>query len=310
MNRIAVLAVVLIMVFGCRGKDKHGKYVDTPTSGNLKVLVDESVFPLLDAEAFAFNGTYQNAKVGVETATEHDAIDLLLKDSVRLIVITRKLTTEESDALKAQQIQPHEVVIATGGIALVVHPENPVGELTTAELARMLSGEVSKWEQLNPDAKVGDMQIVFDQPNSGIVKQLTDTLKIKGLSENCFAVKGNPGVVEYVSSHKNAMGLIDVTWISDGDDSTSNAFLSTIKVLGVKKDSAYFQPFQAYLAQKSYPLLRRITMVSREARAGLASGFIAFVAGDKGQRVVLKAGLVPATMPVRIVQINNKPLFK
>jgi phosphate transport system substrate-binding protein len=50
-------------------------------------------------------------------------------------------------------------------------------------------------------------------------------------------------------------------------------------------------------------------MVSREARAGLASGFIAFVAGEKGQRVVLKAGLVPATMPVRIVEVNNKPLF-
>jgi phosphate transport system substrate-binding protein len=49
-------------------------------------------------------------------------------------------------------------------------------------------------------------------------------------------------------------------------------------------------------------------MVSREARSGLASGFIAYVASDKGQRVVLKLGLVPATMPIRIVEVNHLPL--
>lgn len=297
--------MITLLLAACADKDKSGRKLDTPTSGHLRVAVDESVLPIMDAEAFAFNSTYANAKVDIISATEHDAVDLFLKDSVKLIVLTRKLTPEEEAAL---QFKPHQVAVATGGIALVVHPENTVGQISTADLARMLSGDIKKWDQLNPQSKEGDLQVVFDQPNSGVVKQLTDSLGIKSLSENCFAVKGNPGVVEYVSSHKNAMGLIDVTWISDGDDSTTNVFLNTIKVLGVKKDSTYFQPFQAYLAQKSYPLLRRITMVSREARAGLASGFIAYVAGDKGQRIILKAGLVPATMPVRIVQINNKPL--
>jgi phosphate transport system substrate-binding protein len=309
MVRIATFLSIVLFLAACSGKDKSGKKLDTPTSGHIRVAVDESVLPLMDAEAFAFNSIYSNAKVDIVTATEHDAVDMLLKDSVKLIVITRKLTPDEEAVLQSQKYQAHQVAVATGGIALIVHPENSVGQISTAELARMLSGDIKTWDQLGPKSKIGDLQVVFDQPNSGVVKQLSDSLGIKGLSENCFAVKGNPGVVEYVSSHKNALGLIDVTWISDGDDSTTNVFLNTIKVLGVKKDSAYFQPFQAYLAQKSYPLLRRITMVSREARAGLASGFIAYVAGDKGQRVVLKAGLVPATMPVRIVQINNKPLL-
>lgn len=309
MVRIATFLSIVLVLAACSDKDKSGQKLDTPTSGHIRVVVDESVLPLMDAEAFAFNATYPNAKVDIVTATEHDAVDMLLKDSVKLIVIPRRLTEDEEAVLKSQNYQAHQVDVATGGIALVVHPENNIGQISTADLARMLSGDIKKWDQLNPQSKDGDLQVVFDQPNSGVVKQLIDSLGIKALSENCFAVKGNPGVVEYVSSHKNALGLIDVTWISDGDDSTTNVFLNTIKVLGVKKDSAYFQPFQAYLAQKSYPLLRRITMVSREARAGLASGFIAYVAGDKGQRIVLKAGLVPATMPVRIVQINNKPLL-
>jgi phosphate transport system substrate-binding protein len=52
-------------------------------------------------------------------------------------------------------------------------------------------------------------------------------------------------------------------------------------------------------------LYRTVYIISREARAGLGSGFTAFVAGDKGQRIILKSGLVPATAPIRIVEINN-----
>ena len=77
--------------------------------------------------------------------------------------------------------------------------------------------------------------------------------------------------------------------------------------MAVSGDSGFYQPYQAYIAQKSYPLVRDIMMISREARSGLASGFMAFVASDKGQRIVLKSGLVPATMPIRIVEINHEP---
>jgi phosphate transport system substrate-binding protein len=62
------------------------------------------------------------------------------------------------------------------------------------------------------------------------------------------------------------------------------------------------------MAQGQYPLLRDVMIVSREARTGLASGFMAFMASDKGQRIVLKSGLVPATMPIRIIEVNHEPL--
>ena len=77
--------------------------------------------------------------------------------------------------------------------------------------------------------------------------------------------------------------------------------------MSVAGDSTHFKPYQAYLALKYYPLSRRITILSREARAGLGNGFMAFVRSEGGQRIVLKAGLVPVTMPLRIVQINQTP---
>ena len=95
-----------------------------------------------------------------------------------------------------------------------------------------------------------------------------------------------------------------MAWVSDAEDSTANSFLKSVRVAGISLEEDPYQPYQAYIAQKQYPLTREVVVISREARSGLGSGFLTFVASDKGQRVVLKAGLVPATMPVRIVEIT------
>lgn len=115
-----------------------------------------------------------------------------------------------------------------------------------------------------------------------------------------------------MEQNKNAIGVIGVNWISDFDDSTAINFLNRIKVLGISEDPApistesYYQPYQAYIAQQAYPLRRYLYIISTEGRAGLGTGFAAYVAGDKGQRLILKSGLVPATMPVRVVGLGNQ----
>ncbi|WPP51927.1 substrate-binding domain-containing protein [Catalinimonas niigatensis] len=132
--------------------------------------------------------------------------------------------------------------------------------------------------------------------------------KVKSLPSYCFAVDNNEEVIRYVSQTAQAIGLIGLSWISDREDSISHSFLEQIRVVGItsREDSLgsdNYQPYQAYLAQKKYPLTREIYIISREARTGLGSGFMAFVCGDKGQRFVLKSGLLPATMPISVVQL-------
>jgi phosphate transport system substrate-binding protein len=142
---------------------------------------------------------------------------------------------------------------------------------------------------------------------------LRDSLLNGGeLSKNCFAVNSNPDVIDYVANNKNAIGLIGIAWISDRDDSTSNSFIHKIRVAELvphdpeHAEAATMKPYQAYIALKQYPLWRKVQIVSREARVGLGTGFASFVASDRGQRIILKSGLVPALAPVRIVQLNNK----
>jgi phosphate transport system substrate-binding protein len=301
---IAPLLATLLLV-ACTERDKKGKAVDTTTSGDLTIAVDESLRPFVEAEIDAFEAIYQNAHVQATYMSESEAVDALLKDSVRLAIVTRKLTKEEVDFLAVDNLTPNQLKVATGGVALITHRDNSDSVITIAQLKEILEGKITTWKQLNSTTS-STIQLVFDNPTSGIVRLLQDSVvNVKTLPPNCFAVENNQAVVEYVSKKTNAIGLIGVEWISDSDDATANTFLNTIRVMSVARDEEFFLPYQAYLATHQYPLCRETIFISREARAGLASGFLSFVASDKGQRIVLKAGLVPATMPVRLVEING-----
>jgi phosphate transport system substrate-binding protein len=69
--------------------------------------------------------------------------------------------------------------------------------------------------------------------------------------------------------------------------------------------SDYYKPYQAYMVDKIYPLTREIYLINTEPRNGLATGFSAFVASDKGQRIILKSGILPAVAPTRVVNIRK-----
>ena len=165
------------------------------------------------------------------------------------------------------------------------------------------------WTQLNKKSNLGKISVVFDNAGSANARYMQDTLlEGKRFASNVFAVKSNPEVVEYVSKNKNAIGVLSVNWISDSKDTLTQSFLKEIKVVGISKDdsSEAFKPYQAYIKTKDYPFTRSVYMINRQTRYGLGMGFVSFVAGQSGQLMILKAGLIPSIAPVRMVQINTK----
>jgi len=300
----------LLLLIACTETDKHGRSLDTPTSGSITVAADESLRPLIDAEIAAFEGIYTKANINVIYTSEREAIEDLLSDSARCVIVTRRLDSDEMQILTDQKVKGMHRTVAKGAVALIVNKQNPDTLIRLEDLRKILSGETKSWKTPQSSHAPLGIEVVFDQPNAGIIQYLRDSLHLFGdkLPENFFAVNGNKEVVEYISRNPQALGLIDVSWISDSDDSTANSFLNTVCVVGISTDSVFYQPYQAYVAQGQYPLSREVIVISREARTGLASGFLSFIASDKGQRVVLKSGLVPATMPIRIIEVNHEPL--
>jgi phosphate transport system substrate-binding protein len=308
MKRLALLSLLISMLFSCQERDKHGKVVDTPTTGKITIVADESLKPIVEAEVETFNALHKRAHIDVIYLPEADAIAAMLKeDSLKMAIVTRKLTADERKYLmETVKVRAREEEMATSGVALIVNRENPDTLLSLNNLRDLLGGKASTWKQVGGHTNNG-IEIVFDNPNSGLIRQVRDSVaRVKTLPANCFAVKDNEAVVDYVAKNRNALGLIGLEWISDRDDTTSNKFLNKIKVVALAGDSSNFQPYQAYLALKYYPLMRMITAINREGRTGLATGFAAFFASERGQRIVLKAGLVPKTMPLRIVSVDQK----
>jgi phosphate transport system substrate-binding protein len=183
--------------------------------------------------------------------------------------------------------------------------------LSLIDLKSILSGKIKNWNQLNPKSKSGEISVIFDNEKSSTVRYMVDSvLRGAPLAKNLFALDINSDVINYVSQHPGAMGLISVSWISDSDDTLQLSFLNKVKVLAISKENVAtwqnsFQPYQAYMFDHSYPLTRDIWAIDTEPRNGLATGFMSFITSDKGQRIILKTGILPANAPVRLVKVRS-----
>jgi len=313
-DQIINIFLVILVCSGIVACNNSGKPTieDTPTSGNIKISVDESFAPIIDSHVYTFQKLYKYATVKASYKSEGEAVKDLLRDSARVIVVSRLLTPEENKVFENIKLRPRITKVAVDGVALVVHPDNQDTLLAISQLQDIFTGKVASWKQLNPRSNLSDITIVFDNNNSSTSRYVIDSINNKQpLPAKAFVSKSNPALIDYVSKNPNAIGVIGVNWISDFDDSTAIGFLKKIKVVAVGRTNnranpdSYFQPFQGYLAQGNYPLRRDLYIISREARAGLGTGFASFVAGDKGQRIFLKSGLLPATMPIRLVSVKE-----
>lgn len=312
-NRVMFVALALAAGVACSGPSRQAEPVlDTPTSGIITIAVDEAMRPIAEAQIAAFEGIYTQANIEAVYLPEQDAVDYMLADSAVLVILSRPLTENEKERLSEAKIWPAETKIAHDALAIILNRSNPDSLLSQEQLAAMLRGELQQWKQLNSASPLGELQLVFDNARSGSVRVLRDSLaKVAELPAYCFAVNSNPEVVAHVQQNPNAIGIIGVSWVSDADDSISQQFISEVRVaaLASPQTGDFIQPYQAYLAQKLYPLQRQVYVLSREARAGLGSGFTSFIASERGQRIILKSGLVPATMPLRIVQLKKEADF-
>lgn len=308
LNKYSVIAILtFLVVYACGGPGGKPQPTDTPTSGEVNVVVDESFTRLFDTQVYTFQSIYPNAKIHTKYAAEKEALDLMINDSCKVVVMCRDLTEAERKQFELKNIFPKSTKIAEDAIAIIVNPENPDSLVTVDRVKSILLGTDSLWNQLNSKSELGKINAVFDNSGSANARYMQDTLLGgKAFGKNVFAVNSNPEVIDYVSKNKSAIGFLSVNWISDLDDPRVQEFLKTVKVLRIAKTegAAGYKPYQAYIKTKDYPFTRDVYMINRQTRAGLGMGFVSFVAGDKGQLMILKAGLIPAIAPVRMVQVN------
>ena len=288
---------------------KSSEITETPTRGNIRIVADPSFQPIVDAEINTFTTLYKYAHITPNYIPEKDLITAFLNDSVKVVVTAWQPTNQQIELLRNTQIIVRTTTIAYDAIALVLNKENKDSLFTYQNVNDIFTGKLNDWKQINPASKLGKIVAVFDNEKSTNIRYFKEEFHLDAqLPSNFYSLKSNEEVINYVNSTKGALGLVSVNWICDRD-STSLSFTHKVKIAAVSHrvldPGSYFMPVQGSIYDKSYPFTRKVNMVSRETFQGLGSGFIIWVAAEQGQRIVLKSGLVPATMPIRLIQIRN-----
>lgn len=310
---------------------------DTATSGITQVAVDESFAPVVEASINVFESLYPKAAIIPVYTTDLNSYQLLMDDSIRLIIGTRLLTENELAIIKErkQRIRSHKIAI--DGIAVIIHKDNNDTLLTTQQLQKVLTGEIDSWKQLNPNSPLDEITVMFDTPNSSMVRYMQDSItlnrpfgtNVKALSADSALADitqlvSHDKVIEYVATHANAIGFVGLNWISSPTDSISHGFIEGINIVSMSSSLEAtplnsYKPYPYQLAlemahredprefpARGYPLTRDIFMIITDSPGGLSSGFFNFVSGDRGQRIILKSGMLPSNRPVRLVQISEE----
>jgi len=273
---------------------------------------DESFFPILDEELFYFNAQRLDT-IGVEYMNEQDAIAKVMKLESWLAFGTRRFTANEEKSLRDRKYMPRSIPIAYDGLAIIVNNSNPDSMITVNDFKRILRGEVTKWGEIYPKSQLGNIDVVFDNPLSSTVRWCVDSL-LQGKefsNPNIGAVKTSAAVIDYVESHKNSLGIIGSNWLNDKRDTTNVTFKKNITVMGVSKmDSAKsynsWKPYQYYLYNGNYPLIRTIYALLNDPRNGNPTAFAHYCQLPKGQLIILRSGLLPRTANMNVREVIVK----
>ncbi len=299
-----------ILFYSCKMTPK--KFTDeTPTRGTTKIAVDESYELMVDAELYTFQSIYKDAKVTPIYLTGDSIMKLFMDDSVHVIISSTQLTENQLAYLKGKASFPRTTKIAYDALAFVINKSNPDSLIRFNTIRDIFTGKTTNWKQINDKSKLKDIKVVFDNAGSSNVRTIMNKFEMKGaLPSNCLSATKNSEVVNFVEKNPEAIGILSVNWISDPRDSISHSFLSKVKVVAITSEydsegADFYTPHPAYIANKMYPFIREVYTINRETFSGLGTGLTSFIAGDSGQRIILKMGMLPAATTVRLVEIKK-----
>jgi phosphate transport system substrate-binding protein len=289
--------IALILALQACNQNKPEKVMDSFMAGQADFLVDESCAPIVDEEAYVFTALFPKAKPRMIYKTENEVLHLLLTDSIPFAIMARPLTNAESKIMKDHTLPAETNKFAIDAIALIVNETSTDTTITVSVIKDMLNGKAKT-----------DHNIVFDNPNSSLVRYLKDLAGTDKLSaKNVYALKSSKEVIRYVSQHPGAIGITGFAWLNDPDKDYADA-VKKVKIVAVKDDKrkddvGFTKPSQETLALKQYPLTRSLYIINCTGRQGLGAGFASFVLSDRGQRIILKSGLLPDSIPGREINI-------
>ncbi|MCX8160357.1 MAG: phosphate ABC transporter substrate-binding protein [Candidatus Saccharicenans sp.] len=182
-----------------------------------------------------------------------------------------------SRELKGDEKELYQIEVARDGLAIIVHPSNPLDNITIEQVRGIFQGDITSWETLNGQKKA--ITVVVREEGSGTRGAFQELVMGKSrITKKAIVQDSNGTVREIVSRDPNSIGFISLGLVNES--------VKTLALNGVK-------PTEEAILKKEYKLVRPFLFLTKEAPTGLAKEFIDFILSEEIQELVHKEGLIP-----------------
>jgi len=255
-----LLALGVAVFSGCRG----GRSQD-----ELTLAGSTSIQPFADRWAEIFMEKRPGMGVDVQGGGSSAGIQACVSGACQIGMSSRELKGDEK--------QLYEIVVARDGLAIIVHPSNPVRALTVAAVKQIFAGDLLRWGLLGGEDR--PITVVTREEGSGTRGAFQELVMGKTrIYSGAITQDSNGTVREIVAHDPAAIGFISLGLVND-------------QVRAVDLDGAAAN--EENIRNGSYKLVRPFLFISRGEPTGLAKEFIDFVLSAEGQALVKEEGLLP-----------------
>lgn len=236
-----------------------------------------TVLPIAQLCAEKFMDQHPDVNISVRGGGSGVGIAALIDGTCDIAMASRPMKTKELKSARGKGINPLATVIAKDGIAIIVHPTNPLSEITLAQLKDIYTGKISNWKDVG--GKPGKIVVISRDVASGTF-EVFKKIVLKGAKTRADALMlaSNKAVATTVEKTPGAIGYVGLGYIS-----------SKVKALAVDG----VEPTKETVVSGKYKLARPLYLYTDGKPTGLAKEFIDFVLSPEGQKIVDKIGFVP-----------------
>ncbi len=282
--------LLLVLLVACGSAAANSDPASSGTGRAMQNKGSDTLVNLALAWAERYRTLRPDISIAVTGGGTGTGVAALINNTVDIANASREMKDEEIAAAQANGIDPVEFVVAIDALAIVVHPDNPVSQLTIDQLADIYTGRITNWQELGGN----DAPIVLlsRETNSGTHVYFLEEVLRQGDSENTdiFAsetllMPSSVGITSEVQRNPNAIGYDGFGYVDAAHE----------KIIAVAEnaDSPYIMPSVATGADGSYPISRDLYMYTAGEPTGAIQEYMAWILGPEGQTIVAELGFVP-----------------
>lgn len=285
------LSLGLLLVIGLAGcqTSVSGNSNSGQASAYIQNKGSDTIVNLALAWAERYQVMYPAISISVTGGGTGTGIASLLNGTVDIANASRQIKAEEIAQAEQNGIEPVEHVIARDAIAVIVHPDNPVEQLTLEQVSRIFRGEITNWQQLGGEDR--PVVRVSRETNSGThvyfleeVIRLGDKNNTEIFSADTLLLPSSEGIISEVGDNPNAIGYDGLGYIT-----------SHVKVVGIATTAGqeYVMPSVETVNNGKYPISRDLYMYSGKDLDAAAQAYLDWILSPEAQEIVTELGFVP-----------------